>query len=289
MWKCTPLQVISLEQHRKTTAANCSEQYAIAGNITARNFAERSSIACRYVFDNEYLGKRVYFDSTDIFIPHLPSLSLCHLLTKKKKGSHFPLTLSAGIIPPHRGSGKAECDRYFPVRSSSIHMLTKRAGMDLLVLLFGEFCCYFLDKSDKFWEEAKTSTVFVVSVSMYGLLNFRNQSAVCWIVPSYSIRGEYKRFEETRCPICSVKVDLNPDDGSGIFLCAAGICLQDHKWHNINDHTWLVITVRNVARYRPVVTLCTTWCNSLKLYFLRTPSIHVFRRILRTNIRYFLK
>lgn len=104
-----------------------------------------------------------------------PSSQLKSLsLIDKKKPPHFPLTISAGIIPPHRGSGKAECDRYVPVRYSLIHMLTNRAGLDFLVLLFGEFCCYFLDRGDEFWEEAKTTTVFVVSVSMYGLLNIRN-------------------------------------------------------------------------------------------------------------------
>jgi hypothetical protein len=83
MWKYTSLQVIGLEQHKKTTAANCSEKYAISVSISARNFAERSSIACRYVFENECLGKRVYFDFTDIFIPHLPRLSLS-LIDKKR-------------------------------------------------------------------------------------------------------------------------------------------------------------------------------------------------------------
>jgi hypothetical protein len=51
-------------------------------------------------------------------------------------------------------------------------VLTKRAGLGLLMVLFGEFCCCFLDRGDEFWEEAKTSIFFVVSVSMYGLLNF---------------------------------------------------------------------------------------------------------------------
>jgi hypothetical protein len=170
MWKYTSLRVIGLEQHKKTTAANCSEKYAISVSISARNFAERSSIACRYVFENECLGKGVHFDFTDIFIPHLPRLSLCQLLTKKDP--HFPLTLSDGIIPPHRGSGQAESDGYVQLRSSLIHVLIKRAGLGLLMMLFGEFCCYFLDRGDEFWEEAKTSIVFVVSVSRHGLLNF---------------------------------------------------------------------------------------------------------------------
>jgi predicted component of type VI protein secretion system len=122
------------------------------------------------VLENEYLGKRVRFDFTDISIPHLPCLSLCHLLTKQKE-PRLPLTLSDGIIPPHRGSGQAESDRYVPLLSSLIHALRKRAGLGLLMVLLGEFCYYFLERGDEFWEEAKTSTVFVVSVSRNGLLN----------------------------------------------------------------------------------------------------------------------
>jgi hypothetical protein len=76
---------------KKNTTVKFSEKYAVSVSIGARDFAERSSIACRYVFKNEKLKTKEYILISRIFLfPVFPRLSLCHLLTKQKRNRLSP-------------------------------------------------------------------------------------------------------------------------------------------------------------------------------------------------------